>query len=110
MVPHMYRRIQSFFPEHYFIRSASDHSLFINYEKQVILLLYVDNLVVGAPTQNIIGWIRTKLHQEFKMTKLGPLDSFSDLERKRKTQWTNPTSFTKQVLSDDSATPSRGAP
>ena len=78
-----YGRIHSFFLEHNFTPSASDHSLFINYDKQVILLLYVDDLVVAAPTQNIIGWIRNKLHNEFEMTDLGPLSSFLGLEIKR---------------------------
>ena len=58
-------RIHNFFLEHNFIRSHFDHSLFINYDKQIILLLYVDDLVVAAPTQNIISWIRSKLHNEF---------------------------------------------
>ena len=50
-----YRRIHNFFLEHNFIRSHFDHSLFINYDKPIILLLYVDDLVVAAPTQNIIS-------------------------------------------------------
>ena len=68
-----YSRIYQFFRLNSFTRSEFDHILFINYEKQVILLLYVDDLVVAAPTQNIIGWICTKLHAEFQMTDLGPL-------------------------------------
>ena len=78
-----YGRIHTFFLEHNFTRSDFDHSLFINYDKDIILLLYVDDLVVAAPTQNIIGWIRGKLHEEFKMTYLGPLNAYLGLEIKR---------------------------
>ena len=50
-----------------------DHSLFVNYEQQVILLLYVDDLVLAAPTIQQINWIRIKLHTELEMTDLGEL-------------------------------------
>src|SRR5437868_12390882 len=60
-----YGRIHSFFLENGFMRSDLDHSLFINYHKQVVLLLYVDDLVVAAPTSGLIGWIRAKLCEEF---------------------------------------------
>ena len=75
-----YSRIYTFFQEHNFIRSDYDHSLFINYEQQIILLLYVDNLVVAAPTRALVDWIRDKLHHEFEMTDLGPLQTFLGLE------------------------------
>ena len=45
-----YGRIDKFFRSNSFIRSENDHSLFINYERQIILLLYVDDLVLAAPT------------------------------------------------------------
>jgi len=50
-----YDRIHTFFLSNNFTRSNSDHTLFINYDKQIILLPYVDDLVIAAPTQNIIG-------------------------------------------------------
>ena len=75
-----YGRIDKFFRSNNFIRSESDHSLFINYEQQVILLLYVDDLVLTAPTTEKIDWIRFKLHKEFEMTDLGELSTFLGLE------------------------------
>jgi len=78
-----YGRIHTFLQEHHFTRSDYDHSLFINYEKQVILLLYVDDLLLAAPTKELIGWIRNKLHDEFEMTDLGPLRNFLGLEIER---------------------------
>ena len=77
-----YGRIHTFFQAHHFTRSeqAWDHSLFINYQKQVILLLYVDDLVVARPTKELIYWIPQKLHDEFEMMDLGPLTKFLGLE------------------------------
>lgn len=46
----LYGRIDNFFSSYNFVRRDADHTLFINYHKQVILLLYVDDLVLGAPT------------------------------------------------------------
>ena len=75
-----YGRIHSFFLANNFVRSDCDHSLCINYEKGVVLLLYVDDLVLAAPTKDLIDWIRTSLHQEFEMTNLGEIKSFLGLE------------------------------
>ena len=78
-----YGRINSFFNSYNFIRSDADHSLFINYDRKVILLLYVDDLVLAAPTADQIDWIRIKLHEEFSMTDLGELKTFLGLEIER---------------------------
>ena len=78
-----YGRIHDFFTSNNFIRSESDHSLFINYEKKIILLLYVDDLVLAAPSKDLINWIRMKLHKEFEMTDLGDLSTFLGLEIER---------------------------
>jgi len=43
----------------------------------------VDALVVAAPTANQISWIRNKLHDEFDMTDLGPVQTFLGLEIQR---------------------------
>ena len=99
----LYSRIHDFFWIHNFTRSESDHSLFINYERQVILLLYVDNLVVVAPTQNIIAWIRGKLHNKFQMTDLSPLTTFLGLEIQRdrmtKTLHLSQRKYVQKILS-----------
>ena len=54
-----YRWIHSFFLAH----SDFNHSLFIYYEKAVVLLLYVDDLVLASPINDSIDCIRTMLHQ-----------------------------------------------
>ena len=101
--PHTwYGRIYQFFRLYSFTRSEFDHSFFINYNKKVSLLLYVDNLVVAAPTQNIIGWIRSKLHAEFKMTDLGPQHNFLGLEvqrnRTKRTLYLSQSNYGKEIL------------
>ena len=97
-----YGRIHAFFLENNFTRSDPDHSLYINYDKQVILLLYVDDLVITAPTQNIISWIRRKLHDEFQMTDLGPLRTFLGLEiqrnRETRTLHLSQTKYIQKIL------------
>jgi len=45
-----YARIYCFFSGKGFVRSPSDHSLFINHENQVIILLCVDDIVLVAHT------------------------------------------------------------
>ena len=97
-----YGRIESFFRSQNFIRSTADHSLFINYERQVILLLYVDDLVLAAPTTDQIDWIRTKLHKEFDMTDLGELKTFLGLEieqdRSRRTLHLSQAKYIQKIL------------
>ena len=90
-----YGRINDSFITNGFIRSDADHSLYINYAKQVILLLCVDDLVLAAPTKDTINWIRHRLHQEFDMTDIGQLTTFLGLEIKRNR--TNRTLFLSQI-------------
>lgn len=78
-----YGRIENIFRSNNFIWSDSNHSLFINYKRQVILLLYVDDFVLAAPTSHQISWIHTNLHHEFKMTDLGQLKTVLGLEIQR---------------------------
>jgi len=97
-----YGRIQIFFLSNNCTRSNSDHSLFIDYDKHIILLLYVDDLVIAAVTQNIIGWIRGRLHEEFQMTDLGLLRNLLGLEIDRKrikrTLYLVPTKYVEKIL------------
>ena len=97
-----YGRIESFFRSQNFIRSTPDHSLFVNYEQQAILLLYVDDLVLAAPTTDKIDWIRTKLNQEFDMIDLGKLKTFQALEidrdRARRTLYLSQAKYIHKIL------------
>jgi len=56
-------RIHTFFITNNLVRSDSDHSLFITYDKSVILVLYVNDLVLASPSKDLIDWIHTMLYQ-----------------------------------------------
>ena len=99
-----YGRIHSFFLTYNFVRSESDHSLFINYQKPIILLLYVDDLVLAAPTQTLVDWMRAKLSEEFDMTDLGELRTFLGLEierdRQQRTLFLSQKNYIAKILAD----------
>ena len=78
-----YGRINNFFLDHGFQRSEQDHSVYIHRFFKVILLLYVDDLVITAPSIEDVLWIQTLLHEEFEMTDLGPLMTFLGMEIRR---------------------------
>lgn len=78
-----YRRINGFFIDHGFQKSEQDHNVYVHNIFKLILLLYVDDLVLIAPSMEDIAWIQRLLHEEFEMTDLGPLTSFLDMEIQR---------------------------
>ena len=92
-----YGRINNFFKLHDFIRSDYSHSLFINYGKQVILLLFVNDLVVAPPTRGLVAWIRGKLRDEFEMTDIGLLTSIRDFKL-RETITKGPYSYNRRDI------------
>ena len=81
-----YGKINSFFSEQGFSGNEQDPSMFIHRNRQIILILYVDDLVLAAPTKDKISWIRNTLHQKFEMTDLGNLTIFLGLEIRRNRQ------------------------
>ena len=97
-----YGRINSIFHSHNFVRSESDPSLYINYDMRVIILLYVDDLVLVAPTTETINWIRVMQHQEFHMTDLGELRTFLGLQivrnRTQRTLHLSQSNYIEKIL------------
>jgi len=78
-----YRKIHTFFIEHDFIRSTQDYSLYINYDRKVLVLVYVDDLVLAAANVKDISWIKASLTKAFEMTDLGELTTFLGLQVSR---------------------------
>ena len=78
-----YGRINGFFITHGFQRSKQDHNVYVHKICKLILLLYVDDLVLTAPSMEDIAWIQRLLHDKFEMTDLDPLTSFSGMEIQR---------------------------
>jgi len=58
-------------------------SLYINYDRSVLVLVYVDNLVLAAAEVKDIEWIKGALTEAFEMTDLGELTDFLGLEISR---------------------------
>ena len=83
-----YGKINDFFSENGFIRSNEDHSLFIHEFRSLIILLYVDDLILAATTQNEINWAKGAPIANFEMTELGVLTGFIrvDISRDRERQ------------------------
>ena len=81
-----YGKINRFFVDHGFQRSERDHSVYIHTIFKLILLLYVDDLVITAPSLEDVNWIRSLLHEEFEMTDLGPLTVYLGIEIRRNRQ------------------------
>jgi len=78
-----YHKINTFFQGHNFHRSTQDFSLYINYERKVLALIYVDHLVLAAADSKEIGWMKSALANAFEMSDLGELATFLGLEIKR---------------------------
>ena len=78
-----YGKINRFFIDHGFLRSEHDHNVYIHTIFKLILLIYVDDLVIAAPTLQDVDWIRSLLNEEFEMTDLGPLTVFLGMEIRR---------------------------
>lgn len=65
-----------------FTQSKHDHSLFIKEEngQQVIILVYVDDLLITGSGIAIIQEAKHKLHKAFKIKDLGNLKYFLGIE------------------------------
>ncbi|CAL1406372.1 unnamed protein product [Linum trigynum] len=65
-----------------FAQSASDYSLFTKWVpgKVVVLLVYVDDIIIGGDAQKDINQVKMALSKEFKLKMLGPLKYFLGLE------------------------------
>jgi len=78
-----YHKIHDFFITHDFTRSTQDYSLYINYARKVLVLVYVDDLVLAAADTVDISWVKASLTNAFEMTDLGELRTFLGLEISR---------------------------
>lgn len=71
-------RFHAYVEELGFKRSASDLCLYVrgSGKSQVILVLYVDDVLVVSPSEEIVLEVKQALSKEFEMTDLGPVKSF----------------------------------
>ncbi|CAI7850917.1 unnamed protein product [Closterium sp. NIES-53] len=70
-----YKRIDDFLLQHGFARSECDSALYVLKEggKQLVLLLYVDDLLLFSDTKDLIREVKQRLGAEFAMRDLGPV-------------------------------------
>ena len=75
-----YQKIHTFFVNPEFLRSTQDYRLYINYQRKLIVLVYVDDLILRAADMQDIIWLKSELLNTFEMTDLGELKVFLGLE------------------------------
>ncbi|CAL1401524.1 unnamed protein product [Linum trigynum] len=80
-----FAKLTSFLLKFGFSQSASDYSLFTKWThgKITVLLVYVDDIIVGGDSRKDIEQVKTALSKEFKIKLLGPLKYFLGLEVNR---------------------------
>jgi len=65
------RKITAFFEEHSLQNLPADHSVSVNKERTLIVALYVDDLLLFAPTVDRIQPLKQALSEAFEMKDLG---------------------------------------
>jgi len=97
-----YSRFASFLLTLGFTEAKSDTSLFIYRRgtETVYLLLYVDDIVLTASSQQILHRVIAALKQEFAMKDLGPLHHFLGIavQRNRDTLFLSQRQYTLDIL------------
>lgn len=78
-------RFHSFMEKLGFKRSANDLCLYIRGtgKNQVILILYVDDVLLVSPSEKIVLEIKQALSREFEMTDVGPVKCFLGMKIER---------------------------
>src|SRR5579875_989961 len=71
-----YQRIDLFFNQEGFSRGHADHTLYVKQTSEflMIVIIYVDDLIILASDNTVLGWLKSKLEMEFEMSDLGPLE------------------------------------
>jgi len=83
-----YQRIHEFFLANGFMRCTPDYSLYVNYERRILVLVYVADLVLAAAEVEEIVWIKATLADAFEMSDSGELTTYLGLEISReRSRW-----------------------
>lgn len=77
-----YDTLKGFLLQFGFIHSAADHCLFhgMFHNKQILLLVYVDDILITGEDPHLIQQLITKLHDKFFLKHLGEVSYFLGLE------------------------------
>ena len=76
-----YKHIDEFLPTLRLKRSQYDPNVYISKtgSRQVILLLYVDDILIFSPSRDKVNALKRLLHEKYRMTDLGPIKKFLGL-------------------------------
>src|SRR5437762_2121137 len=66
--------------------SSEDQNLYISVLANIILLLYVDDILLFSPSKKAINSLKSKLMAKYRMVDLGPTSQFLSLEISRNCQ------------------------
>ena len=68
------------------IRSKEDPNLYISQEANIILLLWVDDILIFSPNKEAVQSIKAKLSEKYRMSDLGPVQQFLGIQIERNRQ------------------------
>ena len=61
-------------------RSKEDPNLYISQEANIILLLWVDDILLFSPDKNAVQSLKAKLLEKYQMTDLRPIQQFLGIQ------------------------------
>ena len=82
----------------------SDHSVWVSQKHDLILALYVDDIVLFAHDMQAILWIKGILNANFSMKDLGPISTVLGIrirrDRARRVLWADQSHYVKDILKE----------
>ncbi len=72
--------LKSFLEGFDLVRLESDHCIFINQNTNIIIAIYVDDLLLVGPTEESIQNLKDELSNQFKMSDMGPAEKYLGIE------------------------------
>jgi hypothetical protein len=98
------QRIGTTLKESGMIATDSDHSVWVGQDRDLILALYVDDIVLFARDIQAIQWIKGILNTNFSMKDLGPISTVLGIrirrDRVQKVLWADQSHYVKDILNE----------
>ena len=67
-------------------RSKEDPNLYISQEANIILLLWVNDILLFFPDKDAVQSLKAKLSEKYRITDLGPVQQFLGIQIERNRQ------------------------
>jgi hypothetical protein len=83
-----YARLKTFLLEHGYVMRSVDKTLFtFNHDTDFLLIqIYVDDIIFGASSHNLVSRFQEMMESEFQMSMMGELTFFLDIQVKQTKQ------------------------